>query len=406
MKTILIVLLSLLLAAAYPAYGAEVTTFGEYTCDSLTITSYSPSWDNSRTEQLYHELQNNFISSEYSLLSHIYIYPDSPSGLNGEYFEDISISGGKYTVGGGAYINLYNGERYTTIEEMAPILSHEYGHHYTIVNILKTEGKYYSNWQKTRYGKIRDLDKYKNICCSRDDPNYVYRWDVTEIAANDYYQLLGSPTGKASLDYPDTTEMLEIKRKDRINGTNTAFDKTAYNAMPQKNPDIPLAANIDGLYQYLLEIGGYTGQNEGLSRYPALTEITYKDTPTGRQYTVNWSKAAGSGPFEYTLIMYGKGSSLIPQPVKTVAEGESLTAVFGSGTNGTDTIERDFIGEYEFVLYTRDSRGFIYSSKPTEYNFSTAKNITTYVRYPLRDGTMTDVFNAIHRILQREGKIK
>jgi hypothetical protein len=385
--------------------GDEKRIYGSISVDNLTVTSYSPDWDNTKVKQLYDELQNNFTANEYPLLSAIYIYPDSPSGYNGEYFEDITVEDGSYKIGNGAYINLYNGSRYNTVEKIAPILSHEYGHHYTLVNILRSEGRYYNNWINSNYGKIRNLSEFDDICFSKSQDNYSYRWDVREIAANDYYELLGSPTGKSSLDYPDTEEQLKINSILRSNPKledKYDFSHTAYNAMPQKNLDIPLAADTDGLYEYFLQLGGYTGQQQSLNKYPKIFDISYSDSDCGREYTIKWTEALGQAPFEYTLIMYGKNSSVIPIPIKTVSSGEELCAKFGSGTDGNDTIQKEYNGEYEFVIFTEDANGFMYSTTPVSYDFSTAESVTTYIQYPLQDGTLHDVFNAVIKILEKE----
>jgi hypothetical protein len=379
--------------------------YGSYSVDNLTLTSYSTKWNDEKLKKLSEELKNNFTSDEYGLLASIVIYPNSPTGYNGEYFEDISIKNGEYVIGGNAKINLYNGDRYDSIEKIAPIVSHEYGHHYTAVNILKSEGRYSNDWQNSTYAKLRKLSEYDKVCIDSSDENYSYRWDITELAANDYYELLGSDTGKTSLDYPDTEEQLEIDeyvRKNPSYQTEYDFSKTAYNAMPQKNLDLPLAADVDGLYEYFLQLGGYTDKNQGLTKYPRLSDISYSDTEVGRQYKVTWTEAYGSAPFEYTLIMYGKNSSVIPIPIKTVTSGEELCATFGSGTNGIDTIQKQYNGEYEFVIFIRDVNGFIYSTTPVKYDFSSAESVTTYINYPLPDGTLNDVFNAVIQILKKE----
>jgi hypothetical protein len=384
--------------------GDEYDIYGTYSQKNLTITSYSSAWNDENVKLLYDELQKNFISNEYDYLSDIFIYPDSPNGVNGEYFDDISVSDGKYICGNNAVIKLYNGERYNTVEKIAATLSHEYGHHYTIVNIFLYENKYLNNWFESGYGKLRLLDEYAPFYYSKTQYNYSYNRDITEIAANDYFELLGSDTGKSSTDYHDTKEQLAIKKQGEAD--NCDQNTAAYNLVPQKNPDIPLAADVNGLYEYLLKIGGYTGSKKSLSKYPALKSISYEETPYGRAYTAKWTEAIGGGPFEYTLIMYGKGSSVLPIPIKTVRNGEELCAYFGSGYDNENFISKYYYGEYEFVIFVRDVNGFIYSTKPQSYNFSTAQPLTVYVHYPSADGTLDDVYNAVVRILKKEERSK
>ena len=112
---------------------ATPKVYATYTANTLTITSYSKSWNKNMLKNLYVELISNFHGDEFDFLSDIYIYPNSPEGVNGLYYDDISLENNKYVLGSNAYINLYNGERYNTIPKIAYTLSHEYGHHYMIL---------------------------------------------------------------------------------------------------------------------------------------------------------------------------------------------------------------------------------------------------------------------------------
>ena len=77
-------------------FADELKVYSTYTANNLTITSYSKNWSKSMLKDLYLELLNNFHSDEFDYLSNIYIYPDSPEGVNGLYYDDIFLENGKY----------------------------------------------------------------------------------------------------------------------------------------------------------------------------------------------------------------------------------------------------------------------------------------------------------------------
>lgn len=345
----------------------EYNIVASYKVNNLTFTSYSENWDEKKLIELYQELLENFHGDEINHLSAIYLYPDSPYAVNGYYYEDLIIDEyGKYVFGNNAYIEIFNADRYDTIQKIAPVLSHEYGHHYTISNISIYENKYYNEWENSEYIKIRNL---KNYPVSYDGKTSHYKWDITEIAANDYVQLLGSKNAKLSTEYKDAIENLEADEKELIYFNDT------FNIKPQANTEIPLAAEVIGLYEYMLKISGHTSKQFPITKKPVITSITETKTLlNASQYKITWSQALGKGPFEYTAVMYPKGNSFIPIPIKTVKDG-SLEAVFGNAIKKNDdgtysTILRNYEGEYEFRIFVKDRNNFIYSSEPVYYNFS------------------------------------
>lgn len=348
---------------------AETKVCGEYTAGSLKIISYSSSWDSGKLAALYKELLNNFYGDELAYLGEISLYPNSPNGVDGYYYQDITLQNGRFMLGKNAKIALYNCERHNTVEKIAGNLSHEYGHHYTTVNIFLTEGKLYNEEGATKYYEIRELDKYP-VVYSYSDPNYSYAWDIGEILASDYVQLLGSPNAKRSVEYLDSAEKLIYNRMDNMNYED------GFNLNPQINPYLPLAAHVKGLYTYMLSISGYTAEKKALLKAPAISSIekSYLSSIGQNQYAVYWDRAMGNSPFEYTVIMYPSNNPFTPIPIKTVSDGEALKAFFGSAvlnlTDGTRrTYTSRYTGEYIFKVYAKDSSGFIYSSAPYYYNF-------------------------------------
>ncbi|MBR1442345.1 MAG: hypothetical protein IJ583_02295 [Firmicutes bacterium] len=351
-----------------PVYPQE-NVYDVYKAGNLTITSCSPSWREEMLEELYEELLMNFHGEEINELSEIIIYPDSPNGVNGYYYEDIKEKNGSYIIGNKARIKLFNGERYDTVKKIAPYLSHEYGHHYTISNIIRHEGKYYTDWIKTEYVSVRGLLKYPVVYGNFIDAAYC--WDITEIAASDYVQLLGSPSAKSSMDYADT--------KDDISKGNYApyYVHTAFNSYPQINMFIPLAADVEGLYEYMVSISGKEGEFEPLEKKPVLSDVEESVTSDGKkQYHISWTPAKNNDDeLEYTLVMYPVDLPTNIMPIRTVSGEEELDATFGTVTEADEsgnmkTAYRAYEGNYNIVLYTKDEKGFIFATDAVNHIFT------------------------------------
>ena len=59
---------------------------------------------------------------------------------------------------------------------------------------------HFNQWEQTRYAEIRGLIDYEEVeYYSVNDTGYIHKWDIAEIAAEDYVQLFGSPTAKKQL---------------------------------------------------------------------------------------------------------------------------------------------------------------------------------------------------------------
>lgn len=350
-------------------FASSITVYGKYTAGNLTLTSYSKAWTNDNLKDLYLELLNNFHGDEFNCLKNIFIYPNAPYGVNGYYKEDTYIQNGVYTLGDSASIEIFNGDKFDTIYKIAPILSHEYGHHYTIYNMYNYEGVYMNNYEDSEYYKIRNLDKYPVSLKHSEEEGYIYHWDILELLAYDYTQLLGSSNARSSVDFKDLKEILE----ENLNFSD--IYNNSFNSMPQKNLDLPLASEVEGLYAYLLKIGGYTSSvYPKLSTYPVIKNITASKTLDDKvMFSLEWSSAEGLGTLEYTLIMYPVGNPFSITPIKTVSALESLTAVFGNyaikkGDGSINSISQQYPEEVVFRIYIKDSKSYIYSSNPITYN--------------------------------------
>lgn len=338
------------------------------------IVSYSKQWDSAeKLEEVYNELLNNFYSDEINYLDSIYIYPDSPEGINGAYYESSTINNrGKYSYENNAYIELFNGDEYVDISQLALTLAHEYGHHFTFYYLITSENKYYNEWYDTKYAQIRQLHKYEDINYGTlDEISYTHQWDIAEILAFDYVQLFGSELAKKSFDYKDITE--------RINeGIVDYYTPNNFNLLPQENLILPLAADVDGLYEYWLDLAGSYGCQPKLQEKPIpyikeIEDVYYGDN---KKYTIAWTEVPGNKIYEYTLIIYPTGMPFFPTAIKTVVTGEEMEATIGSEVINYDDgniygFLEDLKGEYEIRVFVKDSDNFIFSSETLFYDFTT-----------------------------------
>lgn len=337
----------------------------------LNIISYSHKWDTEqKLEQIYNELLNNFHSNEINFLSNIYIYPNSPYNTNGIYYEaTITIEDGRFVYGKDAYIEIFNGDKYTDISQIAPTLSHEYGHHFTYYYLVTYENKYSNQWYATEYAKIRQLDKYKQIDYGFNEV-YVRKWDIAEIVSCDYVQLFGSKLAKKSVDYKDVTERIQ---KNIVN----YYLNTSFNALPQENLVLPLAADVDGLYEYWLKLAGTERETPKLLSRPKPYIKNIEDVYFGdmKRYTISWDEIPDNNIYEYTVIMYPSGMPFFSTPIKTVMTGELMEANVGTDIK-TENGEiygllEPLRGEYEIIVFIKDKNDFIFSSEILFYDFST-----------------------------------
>lgn len=349
----------------------------------IKIISFSKNWASvEKLKTIYEELLENFHGEEIFYLSTIYIYPDSPDGVAGRYYEDYEIDNkGKYIYKKSRSIEIFNGNQYTDISQFARVLSHEYGHHFTLYYLLTGENKNFNQWKETDYAKIRGLLDNKDVeYFSVNTVEYIHEWDISEIAAEDYVQLFGSPTAKKSIVYKDVQERVDNNIKEYYYSTNS------FNLLPQENLSIPLAADVPGLYLYWLELAGYTTIDPKLPIKPTLTIKKYKEVMPGYwQYEISWNPILfNDKEYEYTLVSYPAEDNNFPRPIKTVLTGEPMKAYIGSAinSNNKDTnrliLDDQYKGDYYFRLFIKDSKGFIFSTEPMKFNFGNEKKDSVY----------------------------
>ncbi len=362
---------SVIYAEARSEYGEPLQVY--ITDKGFKIVSFSENWSTEdKLEEVYYELLNNFHSKEINTLEGIYLYPDSPEGTSGYYYEaSVTSKDGKLQYGNDAYIEVFNTDYYTDISQMAWVLSHEYGHHFTFYYLINVENKYYSEWDKTGYAQIRNLADYPKVDYGEmGKVDYSHKWDITEIAAEDYIQLFGSKLAKSSVDYLDVSERLDMNVSEYYYSTNS------YNLYPQENLELPLASEVEGLYEYWIEIAGFTSVSPSISKKPVpkITEVKSVYFKENKRYKLVWDEIPDDNEYEYTVVMYPTGIPFLPTPIKTVYTGENMEAYIGSDVrldieNPIGILEK-FDGEYEIRIFVKDRAGFMFSSETLYYDFT------------------------------------
>lgn len=305
------------------------TVYAKYTADDgIVFTSYSPAWsDSAKLAALHAELLKNVHGAEIKLLHSITIYDDYPhgNGVAGQYLFQMtqSILSSKLTMEPGS-IELYGGKEHTSVASLARTLSHEYGHHVTHYYTLQTDGFSLidpKHWRNTTYATMRGLANDKRVNISGVD----HRWQIAEIAAEDYVQLFGSPLAKAETQFKSRVDQV-------MNGEDPgamSWSATMYNVQPQENNDLPLASDVPGLYNFFYK--QMTGKPSAYNApaKPTLSLVSYSaQGEVGNQLRFTWSEAGEHPDYNYTLVTY-KDGDLLSEPIVTRTAAEQHEARYG-----------------------------------------------------------------------------
>ena len=364
-----------LFAQSRSGYGQPFASYK--TAKGFTITSYSKKWGtSSKLREISQELLANEHGEEIRFLEHIYIYPDSPDGVLAYTHYDLSRDyKGEYVYGDHTYIEIFDGNQYNSVKEMAWLLSHEYGHHFTIYHMIKKENQFFDQWENTDYAQVRKITNHPKVSYETNASCGSHRWDIMEIAAEDYVQIFGSPNARSSIHYKDVQEKTQENTSSQFNFI------PGFNMSPQENLEIPLAADVEGLEQYWREAADLPQPlGTQIPPKPKLRLVSKKEVAKDYyQYRIEWDQIAGDQEYEYTLVSYPDGEYGFPYPIKTVQPGEKTFAIVGNAlktnlkTGTQNLIVDDYRGRYTFVLYIKDSNKKVYASQPLKVNFNYPK---------------------------------
>jgi len=366
------------------------------TPEGFTMVSHSEAWDKEMLILLYHELLLNTHGEEINFLHEVIVHPHEEEDGHAlatfaqgtaviNFFIQFPALPENFTVlfpQDIGTINLYGGDINTTIESMAHSLSHEYGHLFTfyhMFNAERNEGDLNENrsLSDTAYARLREAARFNLITSSSPGETYLqdrFRY-LFEIAAEDYVQLMGSPTTRQIVDFVDVRQIVNgAERPENMRGARNAF--------PQENLMIPLANDVPGLKEYFFSFIDAAPKVPVEEKQEIILQIKRNDIRfhlttgyrTFTHYVITWNT-----PYEnaiYTLVSYepdnytGWGI-----PIKTVHPGQNASAVVGEYVveQGTQVVSLDdglASGTKTFFVVAMLPDGTFYLSEKLEHTFN------------------------------------
>ena len=307
--------------------------------NGMTIYSHSDEWQSNSIVDMYEELIKNGHGDEMDYLKEIILQPGASTNgdFAGEYFEKsnpleaavvfnplIDSTFINFAVEEFGYIHLYNMDDNTEVKQVANTFSHEYGHHYTFHYFFEDDSE---SRESTEYYELRDLDEHPEAIeyTSHEEYLKMHAWDISEIAAEDYVQLMGSPTGKDIGEYMDVKEALYTPNMEYVGETLTSH----YNVFAQENPVIPLAEQVAGLEDYFYSFIDEDYVEQYTQYAPIVIEAKKKRSRGKTSYVLTWNELETTSEVIYTVVCYNENGSIY-SAIKTVSEEEALSAVIGT----------------------------------------------------------------------------
>ncbi|QPA30760.1 S-layer homology domain-containing protein [Thermaerobacillus caldiproteolyticus] len=256
----------------------------------VTIESYSTKWrTTAQLKALEAELLANKHGPELSLLGKIMIFPDYPAGENvlGQYFAEYQI-GKTLTLLPNRIIHLYGGNDFTTVEQMATTLAHEYGHHFTYYYLINKEQLQPSDWLRSKYAAARELFRYPSVHVNASG---AYEWSLPEILAEDYVQLFGSSLAlkghmqmNAALPTPFELPSEEAYWHDQL-GSDYVVQSPLSLLLTGYSPNSLNASYYNlRLYLYSPKTSAYVNAQDGNGRYASVYLDTFSSGVSEKWY--------------------------------------------------------------------------------------------------------------------------
>ncbi|MDR2600198.1 MAG: hypothetical protein LBC73_07975 [Oscillospiraceae bacterium] len=325
-----------------PSFSRDDALYFFKAPEGFDIISHSEAWNEEMLELLYHELKLNAHGDEIFALTEIVVYAHedeyaaatySPSLMGAEIFflfpafpEGFAVQFPRDT----GSIQVYDGDNKTTIESIATSLSHEYGHHYTYYYMFNVEMREGRNLENTAYARLRRAEYFDLITTLASGSDlYNHHRFLVEVAAEDYLQLMGSPTTRRVENYVDVQQ--------RLNGVESDVrNSRERNAFPQANMMLPLAIDVPGLDAYFYSFIDAAPRipeqaQQEITLQIKRNEISHNLTTGSRtfvHYVITWNT-----PYRdaiYTLAFYDPQNYLeSARGIKTVWPGQTASAVIG-----------------------------------------------------------------------------
>ncbi|GAX89715.1 hypothetical protein EFBL_1339 [Effusibacillus lacus] len=345
--------------------------------EGIRFTSESAAWNSTdRLQQLYQELKMNAHGEELKLLAEVRVLDGYPKGksIAGEYSFKTSVDLFNRQKMLPGTIDLYGGNERTTVESLAKTLSHEYGHHVTHYYSVKQDGFSITDkdrWRQSTYAKIRGLANDLRV-----NQLAEHRWELAEIAAEDYVQLFGSPTAKRVYTFPSRHDSLQQMKE--IGPLR--WDASMYNVVPQENLDLPLASEVPNLYQWYATHLGVRSQPDIPKKPELRIKEVIKHGDVGYQLHFVWSGENGQSNLTYTLVAYSDGDP-IPEPIVTrqgtdILDGRYGTMVVRTASSILTYKDPTATGIRHFRVFAQNQAGYVTSSPILTVNMSHPNKVT------------------------------
>ncbi len=351
------------------------------------IVSYSEVWTGDKLKDIFNELIANKHGKEIYSVTEVLLYPgesalDTNTGVAGTHVTEKKVFSVFLNLPGlvpdtltydidstQSSIELYNMDKYDSVTQVARTISHEYGHHYTMYYFMPDD----ESARNSDYFLMRGIDKFDHDVFFEIESDYYenHMWSVYELAAEDYVQLMGSPSSKQQREYLDIYDVLDNYKK---NKDYTAYaDSSISNVYPQENIYIPLADEIGGLRDYYLSFIGETSGMQNIEKANFNLRMTEHESYGYKYYEIMWDKTTEDENALYTLVCYSKNGDIF-LPVRTVRGDETPVARVGtavklSGITLT-TLKNGVTDEdRQFKLYVTWPDGRMQSSEMFDADF-------------------------------------
>ena len=337
-------------AAQYSFAGKPITTqITESLEDSVyhtplgfSIVSHTSKWSGQKLVEIYEQLLKNAHGDEIEYLSQVVLYAGEAdysaafdavgdrqqADIDTDVFVDVKAlipQGMSYDAAPiVSDITIYDMDKYDNATDVAETLAHEYGHHFTMFYFMQSDEAV----KASEYFSLRGFTDYEHEIFYNTLPTYYenHMWDVYEIAAEDYVQLLGSPDAKRTQTYMDRMDLLEAG----MDTYSLDVEEEYVNVYPQENIFIPLADEVAGLRDYYDSLIGLENEYETpLTPLDFGLQIERKSSQGHRYYNITWTMVNTDPGALYTLVCYDTDGELY-YPVRTVYGNEEPIARVGT----------------------------------------------------------------------------
>ncbi|MEX1376452.1 MAG: hypothetical protein AB1Z23_03150 [Eubacteriales bacterium] len=308
-----------------------------YNKDNIYFLSNTDAWNENHLKGLAEELFMNKHGEEIKYISSVILNESAENGIlgsqkNEEQTFEIPVSLYNFLPADNfnsktvlTEINLYQANRYSEIDDIAIVLSHEYGHHFTNFYFDLT---FTDTDKETEYYKLRGEGVDGVLLAADSFEEYIvnHKWYLVELAAEDYVYFMGSPRAHRVVDFYDSKDMVEkfaIYGREYANKIGYSY-KLCRNGTPHENITLGLPSDIEGLEEYF-----YSFIDENVPNREKREDIGTLNLsvtkPTTRRRVFAWDEPFTDPNVVYTLILYNMNDDVIcmPRTVRGSVQGRA-----------------------------------------------------------------------------------